>query len=381
MLSQTQVREVRTLLQRHLTPVLSLYLDVNPARVENAGKAYVNRSKAALKDLEVPHAISERVLQSFQTDLPQAKTRVIFAGEGWHDIYDLQIDLPLVDGIEAHWGESYLTPLLYALDEFERYGLVCVTQDKARMFELFMGEIEELPGAFRGLPTGEWHRMSSDSVGRRYTAGTMVASRARANTDAFEHRVDAWTHRYYKHLASLLEDVVHQRNITRLLVLGPERDVRAFEAVWPKYLRERLAAMLPALPSILVSAGEALKTVEGTLEGLELKREDKLLVRIAEEGLTGTDHVLQALQEGKLHEVVAPWHLDQTVYACPEGWVGTSPDIARAYCPDRQAEPIQLKAVLPELALAHGARLEFVRGHAEQRLLQEFGGMAGFPRY
>jgi hypothetical protein len=54
---------------------------------------------------------------------------------------------------------------------------------------------------------------------------------------------------------------------------------------------------------------------------------------------------------------------------------------AEAYCPGQSVQEVPLSDVLPDLAAAHGARLELVQGEAEDRLIREFDRLAGFPRW
>lgn len=378
MLTQEGTRYIREFVAPRVAPVLSLYLDVNPANPSNQGKAYVLRAREALEATKTPPEVRKKVLETLEHDLPQARSRVLFATEGWMESYDLQVDLPLVEGVEARWGEPYLTPILYVLDEYDRVGVVYLDSEKWRMFEVYLGEIEELPGAFRAVPTQEWNQLTQDSPGRRYGQGGI--HRAAANTDRFERRLDAWTHRFYKRLAGLLEQVMNERNIQQLVLVGQKPEVLVFKELLPKRLRERVLATLPSLPTPRAPAGEVLRLVQGVLEPLERERENRLLDELAERGVTGLDQTLELLQQGGLHLLVAPWNPRGKVYRAPDGWVGGSMEGAVAHGAGR-IEDVELKQVLPELAEAYGTRLEFVRGPAEERLHKAFGGLAGLPRW
>jgi peptide subunit release factor 1 (eRF1) len=378
MLTQEGVRYIRESLVPRAAPVLSLYLDVNPANQSNQGKAYVLRARNALKTAGAPADVSKRVLGSLEHDAPQARSRAIFATNGWMETYNLQVDLPLVDGVEARWGETYLTPILYVLDENERVGVVFLDSQKWRMFEVFLGEIEELPGAFRAVSTQDWSRLSQDSKGRRYGAGP--SSRAAANTDRFERRMDVWTHRFYKQMVGVLEQTVSERNIQRLLLVGQKAEVQVFQEMLPRSLREKLLATLPSLPTPLTQAGEVLGLVQSVLEPLQRERENRLLDELAERGVAGLDQTLELLQQGGLHLLVAPWNPQGRVYRAPDGWVGASAQGAAAHGAS-QIEEVELKQVLPELAASYGTRLEFVCGPAEERLHRAFGGLAGLSRW
>lgn len=378
MLTQEVTRYIREFVAPRVSPVLSLYLDVNPANPDNQGKAPLLRAREAIAATQAPPEIGKQVLEAVERNLPQTHSRVIFATEGWMEIYDLQVDLPLVQGAEARWGEPYLTPILYVLDEYDRVGVVYTDSEKWRMFEVYLGEIEELPGAFRAVGPQEWKQFTQDSQGRRYSQGGI--HRAAADTDGFERRLEAWTHRFYKQLAGLLEQTLSERHIQRLVLIGPKAEVQMFKELLPRRLRERVIATLPSLPTPSARAGEVLQRVQEVLEPLERERENRLLDELTERGVAGLDQTLELLQQGRLYLLVAPWNPQGGVYRAPDGWIGSSPAVALAYGTDQPKE-VELKMILPELAAAYGTRLEFVRGPAEERLHKDLGGLAGLPRW
>ncbi|RDI95408.1 hypothetical protein DV704_07525 [Meiothermus sp. QL-1] len=372
MLSEEHIGHIRTL----APPLLSLYLSVNPARPENQGRAYLLRAREAMEATGAPPEVRQRVLAALE-EPPRAKTRALFATADRLEAYDLQVELPLLEGVEAHWGEPYLTPLLYVLDEYERVGVVFLDSEKWRLFEVYLGEIEEISGAFRAVDPQAWRRLTQDQTGRRYGPGG--AQRAAPDTDHLEQRLAVWTQRFYKEAAAQLEQAMRERGLGRLILMGPKAEVSAFEAALPRRLRERVAATLPSLPSPNAQASEVLRAVEEVLEPLERAREVRLLEELVERGVAGLEQTLELLQQGRLHTLVAPWRPAGRVYQAQDGWVALSPEAARAH-----GEPIrelELKQVLPELTAAYGTRLELVRGPAEERLRQELGGLAGLLRW
>ncbi|MEN2983223.1 MAG: VLRF1 family aeRF1-type release factor [Thermus sp.] len=375
-------------------PILSLYVDVNPAKPENAGKAYALRAKDALKALGVPKALEDRVLEVLKNQVLEAKTAVFFAGEGLLETLLLQVELPLVsslkttflgekegrlltEGVLAHYGAPFLLPLVYALDEYERYGVVYVDQERWRVFEVFLGEIAEVGDAFLALDPEAWRRLSLDAPGRRFNLGGIA--RGGAGQDLFAKRLMAWEERFYKGLAQELERLAQERGFTRLLLMGPEEHTKLFLGYLPKRLKERVAALLPSLPHPGASPGEVLKRLEPVLEETERQGEVRLLRELEEaypRAVFGPE-ALARVQEGRVELWVLPWHLDQTVYACQD-FLFAEEAQALAACEKPEAKPLAL--VLPELAAGYAAKLEFVRGEAEQRLLER-GGMAALLRW
>jgi len=394
MIGKEEVRRIKESLKDLKTPALSLYLDINPAKPDNAGRAYALRAKDAMKALAVPEALAEKVLELLQHEVIQAKTLALFADEARMELFPLQVELPLVravktafvdektsrlltDGALAHYGEPFLLPLVYALDEYERYGVVYVDQERWRVFEVFLGEIAEVKDAFLALDTEAWRRLSLDAPGRRFNLGGIA--RGGAGQDLFAKRLAAWEERFYKALAHELVRHVEERGFTRLLLMGPEEHTKLFLGYLPKRLKEKVVAELPSLPHPGASPGEVLKRLEPVLEEVERQAEVRLLEELEEaypKAAFGPE-VLARVQEGRVELWVLPWHLEKEVYAC-DGLYLAEEAQALAYCQNPEKKP--LAVVLPELAAGYAAKLEFVRGEAERRLLER-GGMAALLRW
>lgn len=394
MIGKTEIQRIREVVGEHPGPLLSLYLDINPAKPENRGRAYALRAKDAMKALGVPENLQEQVLEVLKNQVLEAKTAVFFAGEDLFETLLLQVELPLVsslkttflgekerrllsDGALAHYGEPFLLPLLYALDEYERYGVVYLDQERWRVFEIFLGEVQEVGDAFLALDTEAWRRLSLDAPGRRFNLGGI--SRGGAGQDLFAKRLEAWEERFYKALAHELEKLVQERGFTRLVLMGPEEHTKLFQGYLSKRLKEKVVALLPSLPHPGASPGEVLKRLEPVLEEVERAQEVKFLKTLEEafpKAAFGPE-VLSRVQEGRVELWVLPWHLDQEVYVC-EGWVFAEEAQALAACEKPETKPLAL--VLPELAAGYATKLEFVRGEAEKQLLER-GGMAALLRW
>ncbi|AFV75750.1 peptide chain release factor 1 (eRF1) [Thermus oshimai JL-2] len=394
MIRKEEIRRIKETVLPKEAPVLSLYLDVNPAHPENAGRAYALRAKDAMKALGVPEGLMERVLEVLKNQVLEAKTAVFFVGEDLFETLLLQVELPLVrsvktafldekggrylvDGVLAHWGEPFALPLVYALDEYERYGVVYVDGERWRVFEIFLGEIEEVEDAFLALDTEAWRRLSLDAPGRRFNLGGIA--RGGAGQDLFAKRLEAWEGRFYKTLAHELERLSEARGFTRLILMGPLEHTALFKAHLSKRLRERVVAELPSLPHPGATPGQVLKRLEPELSKIEREAELRLLKELEEaypKALFGPE-VLERLQEGRVELWVLPWSLGEEVYLC-DGLAFAEEARALAFCEAPLKKPLAL--LVPELSAGYGAKVEFVRGEAEKELLER-GGMAARLRW
>lgn len=381
MITKSDIFMLRDQLARLEPPVLSLYVSVNPAQPENARKGYAIRAKNVLSRLELPEPLLQRVLANLEQDAPQARTRVIYASAGFMQTYDLQVDLPSEEfrtgEAEAHWGEPYLAPLLVALDEYQPYGVVAVDEERWRFFVYRLGELTEVADAFRAIDPSAWRQMTEARQG----TPRGVPARGGAGKDAYAERVDEWTRRFFRTVGEAVVEQVNSAGLERIVILGPEEVAKGFVEFIPEPTRSRVVRVLPGRSGQRWGEGEILKALEPVIPVVERERELALLDQIAEKGLRGLSEVLQALQEGRIYQVVVPRFTQAQVWRCSQpAFVYPSQASAQQLCAGEVSE-LGLLQVLPELCASRGVGLEFVHGEAAERLENEFGGLAGLPRF
>jgi len=381
-LRKDDIRFVKESLAPHVAPVLSAYLNVNPAEPTNAGRAWQAHLKNALKNLDVPRDLAKQVIDKLEMERPVGRTYAIFAADDLFKTYELHVDLPLIDiargRAEARWSEPWVFPFAYALDEYERYGVVFADKTTWRFFEMYLGEIAEVADAFLNLPIDHSRKLEKRPA-QTFVQG--VPLRGGAQGDRYERHIEAWVQRFYKQAAHRLEHLVDQWRITALILMGPTEDTHFFEQNLPRSLRLRVAMHTASLPEPGASAGQIMKRLEPVIANSIEARETALLDEVRERGQWTAPTVLRALQMGRLHLLVAPWNPGAKVLRASGGLVVEDQRELEVYCPGQTAQEVNLRDVLPDLAAAHGARPEFVQGKAEARLHQEFGGLAGLSRW
>ncbi len=390
MIEKKDIETIRDMIAVHEPPVLSLYVDIDPSKPENARKGWKVRVKNTLKELEIPRSVEEAVRSVVEEDRPSGKTFVVFAaekgGKPWVEDFTLQVELPVVDlghgRVEARWGEPYIAPLAYALDEYERYGVVFINKKRWRLFEVFLGEIEEVMDVFNEISMEDWHRISGDSPSLRFSTRKPASSRAGVAIDRFEKRMDAWTQRFYKNAARLLERFIDQHDIDRVILMGVTEETKFFEQYLSRSVREKVVAHLTSLPTPEASLGEVAKKVFAEIDKIEREKEIELLNQIREQpGIWGLSPVLEALQLGRLYVIAVPWDLNVKVWRCEEsGWVFADETSARSLCKEG-VQSLGLRDVIVDLAAAYGSRLEFLRGESAEMLENEMAGIAGLTRW
>lgn len=382
MLSKNDIQFIRESIAPRKGPVLSIYFNANPAEATNQKHGWLLRVKDSLKNLDVPREVAQKTLHELELLIPSAHTYVLFAADDLMKLYALHVDLPVVDvahgRIEARWGEPYVFPLVYAIDEYARHGVVLLDQARWHFYEVYVGEIKEVVDAFLDLPS-DHSRKDERRPAQRFEHGVVL--RGGAGGDRYERHIEASVQRFYKRNASVLERLVAAWNIDELILMGPPEDTHFFENCLPRSLRNRVLGHAPAPPNPAPSAGQVLQKVAPVIEEKAQSTELKLLDEIRDVGRWGVSGVLQELQMGRFHLLLAPWNLKGNVLRCSEGLVVENQKAAQAFCPGQNVQEVPLRDVIVDLAAAHGARVKFVHGDAEARLLREFGGLAGFSRW
>ncbi|MEW5882405.1 MAG: VLRF1 family aeRF1-type release factor [Pseudomonadota bacterium] len=401
MLIERLIEDIRSLYGDSDNPVLSVYADVDPAKPENARNAWVTRVKNAIRDLpEIRDREGKRdtplydaVMALLDEERPAARTLALFAARGRQGRLevrrvDLQVELPVVDlahgRVESHWGEPYLTPLLYAADEYPRVGILLLAGARWRFYHAFLDEVEEDTTAFAEISAPDWktlqeaaQRIENVSEARLKAGGKFDKLSPKDRAAA---KVSTWLHKLYTRLARLVQRAA--ADTERLVLVGMPWQVSHFEGYLDRGLRTRVTARLPLPAEAAQTTPRGLfDFVLPSLQQAERAAESALLDRIAAQpGIWGFDPVLDALQMGRVEVLVLPWSVEGTLWHCPDDdFFAGSRQTAQSVC----AQPVEvpLRKHVWQLARDYGARVEFVRGEPEQRLLREFRGMAALLRW
>jgi len=400
MLKQKQTNELIENLSALEAPVLSVYADINPANPDNKGGGWRTRVKNALKDIPDIHKRTEHrgslydaVLELLAEERPAARTMALFAkqnhlGKTFVERVDLQVDLPVVDlrqgRVEARWGEPYIMPLVYALDEYERTAVLHIDGANWRFFELYMGEIEECDDIFKEIDEEDWKELkeAAEFILSGRVREKTEPTRAGDTKDPYKKKRMTWLHKLYVRLSRLLEKALRALHIDRLVIMGDEDETGPFYNVLPKHLRQKIVARIhnpkdEKAPNI----ADIKARVEPVLEAAERQGEMALLDEIREQpGIWGLEPVIDALQIGQIDTLVVPFDLDAKIWTCPDlGFLAADPEKLKEVC--EEVAELNLGDHIFALARDYGTRLEFVEGEPKDRLMREFEGIAAKRRW
>ncbi|MBT9253070.1 MAG: hypothetical protein KM296_05195 [Brockia lithotrophica] len=395
MFSREKIRELLTYPGRD---VLSLYVDVDPTRPENAraNPAYRVWAKTALRDLVRSFAEilpkdehkeleerAERLVERVELLRSGGRTYVLFQGRDWEEECTCQARLR---ENFVHYGAPAVVPLLWLLEEYARAGIVLVDHHQARFLTVQLGLTESVDEEFLYIDTSEFPEYDVRSTPILEAHGARVVKGS--FSDVFDRRVDAHVERFWRDVAERLERFV-AKEAPVFVLLGGEERARSFllEALHPKTRTKVLAEN----PGIGVGAPERdiLLAAKSILERAEREHEYRLVERALEElhkngrADAGRENVLNAVRLGRAHTVLAAWPIAGNIRVCPSCGTYFDAELAQLaacpYCGTALVERSFATLLLRE-AYLHDTEVELVTGRAAERLAP-YGGVAVTLRY
>lgn len=179
----------------------------------------------------------------------------------------------------------YIHPLSMLLEEYRRYCTIIVDREKARIFEVYLGDIKEQKEVFDEVPA------------KVRMAGWYGLEEKRVALHIEDH-----VHRHFRHVTDVLMNFFKKYNFNGLILGGNQTVLPQFEALLPAYLQERIVGSFPVESH--VSTEEVLSKSLQVEQEVERKEEEKLVKRLLEEagagglGVVGLEDTLKALQAG-----------------------------------------------------------------------------------
>ena len=353
--------------------VLSLYLDFAAAGGERRqpAAAFVH----ALKTLDTPNLAPKqrarlREEQAAVEDFArnkfalQGRSVILFSSQrrGLWDLFQLQAPVrPL-----ARFAERpAVAQLASILDEYERYLVVLIDKEEARLISVYMGQAE--PRA----------HISDEYPGRNKRGGWAQAR--------YSHHRDAHLHRHVLHVTEALLDELRRQPFDKLLVGGPDEARSALMHVLPRPLRTRIAGSF--LGELFLSDAQVVERVRGEEEKAEHESQASLVNDVLDAagagGLAtqGWEETLQALAEGRVHELVLVEGRTRKGRACTNGHAVI---VSLRTCPFCAA-PLEVVADLAEWAAERafdtGASVRTASSTAGKALVARGGGVGAVLRY
>ena len=293
-------RDVEQLQQVSQAPgkTLTVYLDLDQTNPANRKRQFQTRLRDLLKQLRAAHtddaelaATCGEVEDIVKLIEPNGRTLVLARHRKLGVTFRKVLRIALPTGV--YWTSgAFLRPLLEALDEHERFGIVLVDQKRARLLTVFLGEIEEHKDLISQIPP----RPESPSADKLRSQSKM------------ERRHDQSVSSHVRFVAGEIGRLMEQLEVDRLIIGGSVGVASELARALPKRLRGRLVEVLP-IPltatdeDILARASEVQLRLERA-EELEVVRELLKEVRKGGRAVAGLAATLEAINEGRVWKLV-----------------------------------------------------------------------------
>ena len=348
--------------------VLSLYLNVDPT--QRSKDEYRLALRNLLKDVAdeaAPEDIA-RIERYFDFEYDwQGKGVALFscAQEGFWRAYSLAI--PLRNQVFVS-HRPYLKPLSDLLDLYDRYGVVIVDREGARIMLFSQGELVDSEG------------IVGEEVKRLKHGGGSAAGRRAGGAGRREDEVAL---RNLRDVAELTVRFCEGGRCQRLIIGGTEETVAQFEEMLPKELRDQVVASIPV--DMNAPEQEILNRTLEVIDEVDRREEEKLVREIitaaakGEEGAIGLDDTLAAVQEGRARALVVAEGYKAPGYRCANCGYTTAQEIATCVFCGGQMEKMQdVVDVIVHRAIDLGVDVEVVKDNQE---LEKAGYIGALLRY
>ena len=335
------------------SPVVSFYLSIDrPERDDRTPFTEVKNLLKAGQDLISRWPADQRVaLAMHLTRIEEtveeerggrARGLVVFASENLWQVYRL----PVQPGNHIVVDRTpFVQPPILLVRRSPRYCTVLVDKERARLFLLQMGEIQD-------------YSMVLDEVPKHHEQGGWAQARLqRRHEDAVMHHL--------KRSAELTFEFFQREGFDYLLLGGTDKLTSAFFERLHTYLQERMVGTLTI--ATVASAGEVLDQTLRTMEAVQARLAEELSARLKEEvgqgklGVAGLTATIRALNSHRVMELVVEEGYQVPGGRCTDcGSLSIRSTGKCRYCGGKIERVENLVDEAVERAFAQGAQVHFV---------------------
>jgi peptide chain release factor subunit 1 len=350
-------------------PVVSCYLDVD-------GRRHVRRQdvEAELDHLLRPvrnhgspdvTATDLAQIERYVRDrLDRSRTRglAIFSCAA-RDLFEV-IPLPVPVASRVVINSAPAIGQLEALvQELDRFGVLLVDKQRARMFVFQFGELTDHSELFEAKPR------QYDSIGERDLVGY----------DKAEHHVEELVTQHLRHAADVAFEVFQREGFDRLTIGAPEGVLPTIEGLLHPYLQERRCGTI----DVAVNASVAdIRAAALRLEAdVEREKEATLITRLrdavgrGDRGVVGLEATLRSLVERRIEVLFVSqgyresgWRCERCGYLCHKG----------PTCPVDGSQMLRVEDVVEEavdVALDQSCKVEICSDNADLDVMGRIGAL------
>ncbi|WP_028845434.1 hypothetical protein [Thermodesulfovibrio thiophilus] len=351
--------------------VVSLFLNVSPQ--ERKKQAYLSKFKNLVKNKADYNACKEDIdkIESFlQSERESFKKSVVVYSCVKKDLwvrYDLNVELNDDLVIDR---TPYTSPLFDLLDNYQKYGVLLVDKKTARVFLVFLGDIEEY-----GIVHHE------DVPGKHKKGGWFALAEKR-----YERHIDYHVKMHLKDVLDKFDSFLKDKDIRRLIIAGPDEAISELMGLLPDEIKSKIIGRVNL--EKYASKDEVLEKVLPFIEEYEKLKEketvSELIIKALknENAVIGVDDVLKYLRDKRVMKLVISKDHKVGGFICQNCGFATTQSVECCMeCGGCVMKSEDLIERATEMALAQSALVEVVKDEKDRGKLLEYGGVGAFLRF
>lgn len=380
-----QLKELAEFEQKEL-PVISLYLNTQADQTGRTNfepfirkelKRAVQSFPASSAKRQSVEADVERIQQYLDTELQSSTNGLaIFACNGANGFFKaLQLEAPIENNRLYIYRQPHLFPLARLSEQFQRYAALITDTNSARLYTFAVGR------------TVNEESIENPSLNRTRVGGW---SQAR-----YQRHVDNYYLQHAKEVVDMLEKVVREENIDRVVLAGDEVILPILREQMSQQLNEKIVDVL-RLDIKTPEHEVAARTLEALRE-YDAKDDEERVRQLLDEyrsgglAVAGASETLMALAMSQVDELfltaslqeieVEKEALDKSLVAgASTGRLNEVVTDTTTEASGEQKSKLVIRVADELVARAHqtAAKVKFLENAA---LLEEFGGIAATLRY
>ncbi len=377
------LKALRNRTAKNDSPVLSVYLNIDPSISMNAKGGYKVVLDQMLSRIEKAIENDPKLISHYEEDknwvkkrvenlIPAGKTFIAFCDASENIFYEEEIPLRLANAV-YYEPIPYIKPIVEAMDHYERYAIVLLDSEKARFFTLIFGKLDEIQDSIN-IPPVKYRKAPGSDHMRSQTV--------------FQRRAETWTNWFLKDISSKIHDIVEEEDIQHIILMGPSEVTSDLYRFLPKGLQERVVARLRM--SVKAKPDEILEVVMPVIEERERLSELRTVAdlittanKTTEKAVLGLNAVLDSINQGRVYLLVYPAGITLQGYYCLKCETLIDQVSASKKCPycDTSMEGMEdVLWIASEKVLSYGGKVEEVKSEDARIRLIENGMVGAFLR-
>lgn len=344
------------------TPTVSIYLNTDQ-KYNTPEKILINLKNLLKKSRSVLGEENYKLVLDQARLVPDKESRgVVFFINPREDIaYSYKLSKPFANQIHIE-DNLHMKPLFAMFDEYERYCTVVMDKEKAKIFTVYLGEIEDMSNVF------------NDYMGKHAKGGW--------SQQGNQENLDNQHRKHLKEIIEVVSDLSQKKEFNRLIIAGSKEILPEFTKILPKELEKKLAGdfLTELFKDNQHFLDQSLK-IEEKVEREKEQEQVSLLIENLGDGnkaISGLDEVLQASFDKKIMKLIIKEGLQKPGFVCTNcDKLIYKKDDCRM-CENNKEEIEDVVDELVQQVIAQGGEVEFVRDSEE---LEKIGNVGALLRY